>query len=66
MANEQWNKLKEAYEIRIQEIFNQIEPHWARMEVDANTQELFFEMNRGSGEPTIAAVCLVVSIWSRY
>jgi hypothetical protein len=29
------------------------------MGVDAHTQELFFEMNRGSGEPTIAAVCLV-------
>jgi hypothetical protein len=65
VADEKWNKLKEAYEIRIQEIFNQIEPHWTRMGVDANTQELFFEMNRGSGEPTIAAVCLVLLIWVR-
>jgi len=62
VANRKWNKMKEACEMRIQEIFNQIEPHWARMDVDATTQELFFEMNRGSGEPTIAAVCLVFQI----
>jgi len=56
VTDRQWNKLKDTYEIRIQEIFNQIEPHWARMGVDVATQELFFDMNRGSGEPTIAAV----------
>jgi hypothetical protein len=60
VANEQWNKWKDACEIRIQEIFNQIEPHWNRMKVDIDTMNLFFDMNRGSGEPTIAAVCLVL------
>ena len=60
VTNRQWNKLKDTYEIRIQEIFNQIEPHWARMGVDVATQELFFDMNRGSGEPTIAAVCPIL------
>lgn len=57
-ADGQWSQLKETYEVRIQELFDQIEPHWRTMEIDADYQEAFFDINRGSGAPTIAAVSL--------
>ncbi|WWD16447.1 hypothetical protein CI109_100873 [Kwoniella shandongensis] len=50
-----WNGRKEEHEARIQELFNLVEPLWSRLEVDAETTELFIEMNRGSGDATIAA-----------
>ncbi|KAK8861636.1 hypothetical protein IAR55_002459 [Kwoniella newhampshirensis] len=50
-----WNGRKEEHEARIQELFNLVEPLWSRLEVDAETTELFIEMNRGSGDATIKA-----------
>ncbi|OCF38366.1 hypothetical protein I317_07862 [Kwoniella heveanensis CBS 569] len=50
-----WNNVKEQHEARIQELYNLVEPLWTRLEVDQETMDLFVEMNRGSGEGTIAA-----------
>lgn len=53
----QWNGHKVACEDRIQELFNQIEPHWNRLpEVDQDYMDAFFDVNRGSGEAAIRAV----------
>ena len=45
-----------ACELRIQELFNQIEPQWNRMAVDQEFMDAFFDINRGSGESAILAV----------
>ncbi|WVR03767.1 hypothetical protein IAU60_000762 [Kwoniella sp. DSM 27419] len=52
---ELWNARKEEHEARIQELYNLVEPLWARLEVDQQTTDLFVEMNRGSGGATIKA-----------
>ncbi|WVQ93488.1 hypothetical protein IAU59_000562 [Kwoniella sp. CBS 9459] len=54
-CTELWNARKEEHEARIQELYNLVEPLWSRLEVDQETMDLFVEMNRGSGEATIAA-----------
>lgn len=53
---------KEACELRIQELFNHIEPHWNRMAVDQGFMDAFFDINRGSGESAILAVCCCVKL----
>ncbi|WVQ74720.1 hypothetical protein IAR50_004324 [Cryptococcus sp. DSM 104548] len=54
-VTELWTGLKEEHEARIQEMYNLVEPLWTRLEVDQETMDCFVEMNRGSGEATIAA-----------
>ncbi|TYJ52083.1 hypothetical protein B9479_007318 [Cryptococcus floricola] len=54
-VTELWAGLKEGHEARIQEMYNLVEPLWTRLEVDQETMDCFVEMNRGSGDATIAA-----------
>ncbi|ODN86599.1 hypothetical protein L198_07294 [Cryptococcus wingfieldii CBS 7118] len=54
-VTELWAGLKEEHEGRIQEMYNLVEPLWTKLEVDQETMDCFVEMNRGSGDATIAA-----------
>lgn len=56
MADQQWHARRDVYQLRIQEIFNQIEPQWVRMGVAQEFMDVFFEINMGSSESAIAAV----------
>ena len=50
---------------QIQALYDQLEPLWARLEVDQDQQDLFMEMNHGCGEAVIRAVCLVLARLTR-
>jgi Ase1/PRC1/MAP65 family protein len=52
----QWEAEKNNREERIQQIYNQLEMLWSRLEVDQDSIDMFIEINRGTGEATIQAV----------
>jgi protein regulator of cytokinesis 1 len=56
VADQQWHARRDVHQLRIQEIFNQIEPQWVRMGVDQEFMDVFFAINMGSSESAIAAV----------
>lgn len=58
IANSQWVAEKESRDARIQELYEQIEPLWNRLQVPQDVIDLFIESNRGSGLSTIQAVSL--------
>jgi len=45
---------------QIQALYDQLEPLWARLEVDQDQQDLFMEMNHGCGDTVIRAVSCAV------
>lgn len=47
---------KDDRDARIQELYEQIEPLWTRLEVPKEDIDSFIESNRGSGHSTIQAV----------
>lgn len=55
-----WNGELESRMAQIQALYDQLEPLWARLEVDQDQQDLFMEMNHGCGETVIRAVSCAV------
>ncbi|EIW69021.1 hypothetical protein TREMEDRAFT_62739 [Tremella mesenterica DSM 1558] len=53
--NELWTEEKDRRQNRIQELYNQVEPLWIRLEMEQDAMDLFIEMNRGCGEAVIEA-----------
>lgn len=52
----QWANEKCMREARIQQLYDQLEPLWLRLEIEQDVMDLFMDMNRGCGEATIRAV----------
>lgn len=51
-----WVDEKEARDTRVQELYEEVEPLWQRLEIPQEEIDDFIENNRGSGESTIQAV----------
>ncbi|ORY29830.1 microtubule associated protein-domain-containing protein [Naematelia encephala] len=54
-VSELWVRERDARQARIQLVFNQLEPLWARLEVDQDQIDLFVQMNMGCSEASIKA-----------
>ena len=64
-TDDQWNGELDSRMAQIQALYDQLEPLWARLEVDQDQQDLFMEMNHGCGEAVIRAVCLALARLNR-